>query len=77
MTFKAKQFSDKSMLSCMRENIGLTEEEVRALLACTADEERIRLLRKYRRRLLEDVHKKQQSLDCLDYLIHQIQNEKL
>jgi hypothetical protein len=80
MTFDVKQHpvkSDKSMLSCLRENIGLTENEVQALLACATHEEEIRLLQRFRSRLLEDVHKKQQSLDCLDYLIHQIRNSKI
>ena len=34
--------------------------------------EQIRLLRKRRYQLLEEIHEKQQSLDQLDYLIHKI-----
>ena len=32
----------------------------------------IRILRKYRYQLLEEIHQKQQMLDRLDYLIHEI-----
>lgn len=31
---------------------------------------KIRILREHRRRVLEDIHQKQKSLDCLDYFIH-------
>lgn len=37
--------------------------------------ERIRLLRKQRCRLLEEIHCKQQSLDALDYMIDEIRRE--
>lgn len=35
-------------------------------------EEQIRILKKQRYRLLDDIHRKQQSLDRLDYMIHEI-----
>ncbi|MCM1578161.1 MAG: MerR family transcriptional regulator [Ruminococcus sp.] len=38
-------------------------------------EEKIRLLRKQRCRLLEEIHGKQQSLDELDYMIREIKKE--
>lgn len=38
-------------------------------------EEKIRLLRKQRCRLLEEIHEKQQSLDELDYMIDEIRKE--
>ena len=38
-------------------------------------EEKIRLLRKQRCRLLEEIHGKQQSLDELDYMIDEIRKE--
>ncbi len=37
--------------------------------------ERIRILKKERCRLLGDIHKIQQSLDCLDSMIRQIRDE--
>lgn len=39
--------------------------------------QQIRMLRKYRYRLLEEIHGKQQLLDQLDYLIYEIKNQKL
>lgn len=39
------------------------------------NEERIRLLRKQRYQLLEEIHGKQQSLDELDYMIEKIRRE--
>ena len=38
-------------------------------------DEQIRLLRKQRCRLLEEIHCKQQSLDVLDYMIDEIRRE--
>ena len=38
--------------------------------------ERIRLLRGQRYRLLDEIHKKQQSLDELDYMIEKIRKEQ-
>ncbi|HIX29698.1 MAG TPA: MerR family transcriptional regulator [Candidatus Blautia stercoravium] len=40
--------------------------------------EQIRILRTYRYQLIEEIHDKQQALDQLDYLIHEIKcrNEK-
>lgn len=42
-----------------------------------AKEEQIRILRKCRYRLLDEIHGKQQSLDRLDYLIHEIKNQNV
>lgn len=42
--------------------------------ACNKDEQ-IRLLRKQRCRLLEEIHCKQQSLDALDYMIDAIRRD--
>ena len=38
-------------------------------------EERVRLLRQQRCRLLEDIHRRQKLLDCLDYMIHEAKKE--
>lgn len=35
-------------------------------------DEQVRLLKKYRFGLLEDIHRRQQDLDKLDYIIHTI-----
>ena len=52
---------------------GFTPEETRAYLSLTenmgTDEEQVRMLRKQRWSLLNDIHKKQQILDKLDFMI--------
>lgn len=35
----------------------------------------IRILRKFRYELLDDIHKKQQYLDTVDYLIHELKEK--
>lgn len=37
-------------------------------------EEQIRIIRKERGRLLEEIHGKQQLLDRLDYILHEMKN---
>ena len=49
-----------------------SESEVRAILSCTNDAVKIRLLRRGRGRLLESIHEKQQALDKLDYFVYQL-----
>ncbi len=39
-------------------------------------EEQIYLLRKYRFEILDEIHTKQQYLDRLDFLIHEMKNKK-
>lgn len=38
-------------------------------------EEQIRILRKGRAQLLEEIHVKQQQLDQIDYMLHKIKNK--
>lgn len=40
------------------------------------EEQQLRLLSSHRRTLLERLHKDERRIDCLDYLIYQIQNKK-
>lgn len=58
---------------------GFTLEETKKYLLLTedmgADEEQIRMLKKQRRSLLNDIHKKQQLLDNLDYMIWNKKNK--
>ncbi len=57
---------------CDLTKMGFTEQEVLDFLSTASDREQIRLLRKNRSRLLEDIHDRQQTLDQLDYFIYQI-----
>ena len=52
--------------------IGLTKQEIQAVLSSTSQAEQIRLLRQGRGRILEGLHAKQQELDKVDYFIHQL-----
>lgn len=56
--------------------LGLTEREARDVLASASDAERIRLLRRSRGRMLEELHARQQRLDRLDYYIHQLRQSQ-
>ena len=55
---------------------GLDEQAIYTVLSCKEKEEQIRLLRKYRFQVLDEVHQKQQALDGIDYLIYQLKNEQ-
>ena len=48
---------------------GLSKETINEILRCENRERQIQMLRKYRCRLLEEIHGKQQSLDEIDYMI--------
>ena len=65
---------------CVLQRAGMEREELKKLCAlhrsgacCDAQ---IRLLRKCRCRLLEQIHCQQQALDRLDYLIYELKNTK-
>ena len=51
-----------------RINAGLSKE-IAKISGCEDQEMQIRMLRKYRYKLLDEVHEKQQSLDAIDYMI--------
>ena len=55
---------------------GLTAAEIKEVQSCGTRGEIYRLLRLYRCSLLEEIHKKQQSLDTLDYIISKVRDEK-
>lgn len=52
------------------------EEVTRQVKKCgKTKEEQIRILRKSRLQLLDEIHSKQQLLDQLDYMIHEIKKD--
>ena len=58
---------------------GCTDEMVEKFmdLQYSEDEEQqIRLLSGHRKHLLEKLHRDEKRIDCLDYLIYQMQNKK-
>lgn len=55
---------------------GLSKEQIKEIAECDDREMQIRALRKYRYRLLDEIHGKQQSLDGIDYIIYKIKEQK-
>lgn len=59
---------------------GCTDEIVEKFMALQGsddEEQQIRLLSGHRKHLLEKLHREQKRIDCLDYLIYQMQKKKL
>ncbi len=57
---------------------GCDDAFIAKLESCLSDEkECARLLAAHRRRLLEEVHTKEQNISCLDYLVFTMQKEGL
>lgn len=56
----------------------MTLEEITKLVKehGKTEEEQIRILRKSRSQLLDEIHSKQQLLDQLDYMIHEVRHHK-
>ena len=48
---------------------GISKEQIEEIVRCDNQEVQIRMLRKYRYKLLDEIHKKQQSLDEIDYMV--------
>lgn len=55
---------------------GLSQEEIATISGCEGWEMQIRMLRKCRYKLLDEIHKKQQSLDTIDYMICKIKEQQ-
>ena len=55
---------------------GLTAAEIKEVQSCGTQDEIYRLLRRYRCDQLEKIHKKQQALDTLDYIISKVRDGK-
>lgn len=57
---------------------GCDDETVTCFLKMTGGERQgqLKLLEKQRRSLLEQVHKNEKQIDCLDYLVFQMKREK-
>ena len=48
---------------------GLSKEQIDEIIKCGDKEIQIRMLRKYRYQLLDEIHGKQQALDEIDYMV--------
>ena len=51
-------------------------EEFRTLEEQAEEERQLQLLSGHRKHLLEELHKEEKRIDCLDYLIYQIEYRK-
>lgn len=56
-------------------NAGLAEDEIIRIMETPMMDERQKMLKKIRCRLMNNIHKEQQKLDSLDYILYQMQNK--
>lgn len=67
--------SEEDMIQNLRD-AGCSEKDIEAFMECVRcgrEPESLRLLKRQRSRLLDAVHEEQKKLDCLDYLVYQMQ----
>ena len=51
---------------------GISRQQIEEIVRCDDKEVQIRMLRKYRYKLLDEIHQKQQSLDEIDYMVSKL-----
>ena len=51
---------------------GISKEQIEEIVRCDDKEIQVRMLRKYRYKLLDEIHRKQQSLDEIDYMVSKL-----
>lgn len=69
--------SEEALVQCL-EDSGCNKKDIKHFLECRKSEknqEELMLLRKHRSSLLDQLHKSQKQIDCLDYLIYQIERQ--
>ncbi len=52
---------------------GCEKSTIDAFMTSTGDKARLQLLERHRKQLLDNVHKYQKRIDCLDFLIYQME----
>ena len=70
--------SEESIIQNLRD-AGCDETTITSFLRCMKDgkePESLRLLKKQRRLLLDAVHREEKKINCLDYLVYQMQKAK-
>lgn len=55
---------------------GCTDEMVERFMDLQDEEQQLRLLSGHRKHLLEILHRDEKRIDCLDYLIYQMEKKK-
>ena len=69
-------FPNEALIQNLKD-AGCTPEFIKQFtLGRYGSEERLQLLQRHRAKLLSDVHAKEKQIDCLDYLVYQIQKSK-
>lgn len=68
----SKKYENNGLIQLLTD-VGFTPEEIKDYLEFSEtlpnDEEQIRMVRRHRRELLDDIHEKQKLLDKLDFII--------
>ena len=54
---------------------GISKEEIEEIVRCDDKELQVRMLRKYRYKLLDEIHEKQQFLDKIDYMVSKLREQ--
>lgn len=62
-------------------NVGLSNDSILKYIELSkqgdiSNRERIYILKQQRQKLLDEIHHKQKNLDCLDYIIYDLKNNK-
>ncbi|MCM1335754.1 MAG: hypothetical protein NC084_13195 [Bacteroides sp.] len=73
------EYNEKSIIQNLKDS-GCGEEIIEAFVEDLRREkysEGLRLLAAHRRTLLEELHKEQKRIDCLDYLVYKMKKENL
>ena len=59
---------------------GCNEDTIDRFMECVkngASKEHLRILSQHRKQLLDKIHIEQKRIDCLDYLVYQIERNKI
>ena len=80
-----REYEDKdirylSMIITLK-NAGLSNDSILKYIELSkqgdiSNRERIYILKQQRQKLLDEIHHKQKNLDCLDYIIYELKNNK-
>lgn len=69
-----KENTKKINLIVLLSKIGVSADDIKKIINIENKEEKIRIIRRYRFELVDEIHIKQQLLDQLDYCVHEIKN---
>lgn len=73
------EYGEESIVRNLRDS-GCNDEIIEAFVEDIREEkysEGLKLLTAHRRALLDELHKEQKRIDCLDYLVYKMKKEKM